>query len=205
MEKKEKKMTINQFTVFLIAFMAIYVIVLSAKIKYDTKQLKKFGFLDKQQNGEQSCQKSENPGAQKSRVNPLRVLTVMEQLFYERLKKALPEYVICCQVHLLQLVRIDKDNHGAQEALKRSKMMSVDFVVCRQDFSVIAAIELDDSSHELPHRRKADNRKNYLLAVSGIPLIRWKTNALPDPETIREQIVKLDELPKICNKLGDAL
>lgn len=66
--------------------------------------------------------------------------------------------------------------------------MSLDFVVCRKDSSVIAAIELDDKSHAAEARQKADEKKNKALADANIPIIRWKVEKLPDQETIRRTL-----------------
>lgn len=68
--------------------------------------------------------------------------------------------------------------------------MSLDFVVCRKDSSVVAAIELDDKSHEAESRQKADAKKDKALASAEIPIIRWKVEKMPDEETIQETLKK---------------
>lgn len=66
--------------------------------------------------------------------------------------------------------------------------MSLDFVICLKDGSIIAAIELDDKSHEQAERLEADAKKEKALTDAGIRLIRWKTQAMPDEATIRQSL-----------------
>lgn len=68
--------------------------------------------------------------------------------------------------------------------------MSLDFVVCHKDSTIIAAIELDDKSHENTSRKEADDKKNKALAAAEIMLVRWKTSALPDEAAIRLAFAK---------------
>jgi hypothetical protein len=67
----------------------------------------------------------------------------------------------------------------------RINRMSLDFVVCAKDATVIAPIELDDSSHDRASRVSADAKKQKALASAGISLLRWQCSALPDEATIR--------------------
>ncbi|MGD9842223.1 MAG: DUF2726 domain-containing protein [Steroidobacteraceae bacterium] len=66
---------------------------------------------------------------------------------------------------------------------------SADFVVCNKDFSVVAVIELDDSSHDRAGRKKADADKDTALKPAGICITRWNTKAVPDEATIRVFVV----------------
>lgn len=49
----------------------------------------------------------------------------------------------------------------------------------------MAAVELDDQTHDRPDRQVADEKKNKVMADVGIPLIRWQASQLPDEEEIR--------------------
>ena len=67
----------------------------------------------------------------------------------------------------------------------RINRLSYDFVVCAMDSTVLAAIELDDSSHGSPSREEADRKKERATAAAGLPLIRWHVKSLPDQSAIR--------------------
>ena len=107
-----------------------------------------------------------------------------EQILYHRLVSALPEHIILAQVQLSRVLGVKK-GYSFGEWNNRINRMSVDFIVCRKDASIIAAIELDDKSHEAESRQKADAKKDKALASAEIPIIRWKVEKMPDEETIR--------------------
>jgi hypothetical protein len=69
-------------------------------------------------------------------------------------------------------------------------LLAIRFLVCAKDSTVLAAIELDDRTHESPARVLADAKKDKATAAAGIPLIRWKVKAIPDDLAIREAIPK---------------
>ena len=118
-----------------------------------------------------------------------KVLSEPEQVLYGRLVNALPECVILAQVQLSRVLAVKK-GHNAREWNNRIDRMSLDYVVCLKDFSVVAAVELDDSSHETPSRMQADSKKEKALAVAGVALVRWHVKALPDEKAIRDAFVK---------------
>jgi len=66
--------------------------------------------------------------------------------------------------------------------------MSLDFVVCKKDSTVVTVIELDDASHEASERRAAEHKKDGALAAAGVPIIRWQAKSLPDIAAIRSAI-----------------
>lgn len=112
-----------------------------------------------------------------------------EQVLYHRLVSALPEHIILAQVQLSRVLDVKKGYNFGQWH-NRINRMSLDFVVCRKDSSVVAAIELDDKSHEAESRQKADAKKDKALASAEIPIIRWKVEKMPDEETIQETLKK---------------
>ena len=111
------------------------------------------------------------------------VLTEREQVLYQRLVKTLPNHIVLAQVQLLQLL-ILKRGRRSYEAFNRISRLSLDFVILNPDTSLVAAIELDDATHEREDRRWADARKNHALMSAGVPLIRWKAKSLPDAAAI---------------------
>jgi very-short-patch-repair endonuclease len=68
--------------------------------------------------------------------------------------------------------------------------MSLDFLVCKKDSTIIAAIELDDITHSRQSRIEADTKKNKALTDAGIRLIRWQAGNLPSEITIRNELLK---------------
>lgn len=111
-------------------------------------------------------------------------LSVPEQVLYFRLKKALPEHIVLAQVALSRMLGVKKGNNF-QAWFNRINRMSADFVVCLKDATVVAVIELDDSSHQHADRKATDQKKNKALSAAGIRIERWQTNALPDEATIK--------------------
>lgn len=115
-------------------------------------------------------------------------LTQPEQILYHRLVAALPECQILAQVSLLQILGVKR---GFQSQAWNNKIawMSIDFLVCLPDFTIVAAVELDDKTHERLRGIENDAKKNKALASAGITLIRWHVNAMPDEATIRKTFV----------------
>ncbi|MFZ3017414.1 MAG: DUF2726 domain-containing protein [Gallionella sp.] len=116
-------------------------------------------------------------------------LTQPEQVLYHRLVSALPDHIVLAQVQLSRILGV-KQGNNFHEWNNRINRMSLDFVVCGKDSSIIAAIELDDKTHEKASRKEADDKKNKALSSAGIKLVRWQVNALPDDAAIRLALAK---------------
>jgi very-short-patch-repair endonuclease len=112
-------------------------------------------------------------------------LTQPEQVLYHRLVAALPECIVLAQVQLSRVLGVKK-GFKFNEWNNRINRMSLDYVVCLKDATVVAAVELDDKSHERAERIEADAKKEKALSAAGITLLRWKVGALPDEASIRE-------------------
>lgn len=112
-------------------------------------------------------------------------LTEPEQVLYHRLVAAMPECIVLAQVQLSRVIGVKK-GFGFHEWNNRINRMSLDFLVCLKDSTVVAAVELDDSTHERGARIEADAKKERALSSAGIPLIRWQVGALPDQVAIRQ-------------------
>lgn len=70
----------------------------------------------------------------------------------------------------------------------RFNRLYADFVICEQDFSVVAVIKLDDRFHDSPKRQDADGRKAAALAGAGIPLHRLNVSPLPNEENLNRLV-----------------
>ncbi len=119
-----------------------------------------------------------------------RPLSPIEQVLYHRLVTALPEHIVLAQVQVSQILGVKRGN-PFNEWNNRINRMSYDFVICAKDGRVIAAIELDDKTHERPDRVQADAKKDRATAAAGVNMIRWHAKSLPDVDAIKLQIAGL--------------
>lgn len=124
-------------------------------------------------------------------------LTQPEQVMYHRLVEALPEKVILAQVQLSRFIGVNK-GHDFNSWFNKINRMSIDFLVCEKDFSIIAAIELDDNSHNRAVRQEADDKKNRVLNAAKVRLIRWHVNSKPDINQIKREILGVSTV-KVTN------
>ncbi len=122
-----------------------------------------------------------------------RLLTRPEQVLYHRLVKALPDHLVLAQVQVSRVLGVKK-GFAFHEWNNRVNRLSYDFVICGKDSTVIAAIELDDSSHEDDSRMATDEKKSKATMDAGLRLIRWNVKALPDEPTIQREIHARDVL-----------
>lgn len=120
------------------------------------------------------------------RSKPYQLLNAAEQALYQRLVEAMPNMIVCPQVSMALLAQL-----RGRQALAEARPMfgrSVDFVVCREDFSIIAAIELTWPTPEDLQRQEAEAAKQAALEKLGIPLIVFRPNELPDADAISREI-----------------
>ncbi|WP_018985517.1 DUF2726 domain-containing protein [Methylophilus methylotrophus] len=115
-------------------------------------------------------------------------LSQPEQILYFRLIEALPDKIVLAQVQLSRFLGVKK-GFDYQSWINRVNRMSADFVICNKDSSVLAVIELDDSTHESSSRQLQDQKKNQVLASANIKLIRWHVKSIPDVENIKTELI----------------
>jgi hypothetical protein len=116
-----------------------------------------------------------------------RPLTNPEQVLYHRLVRALPEQIVLAQVQVSQVLGVKK-GHNFHSWNNRINRLSYDFVICAKDATVMAAVELDDKTHERSDRKATDEKKNKATAAAGVRLVRWNVKALPDEAAIRSAL-----------------
>lgn len=124
-----------------------------------------------------------------------RPLTEPEQVLYFRLCQALPDHIVLAQVGMSRFLAVRR-GHNARAWYNRINRMSVDFLVCTKDASVVAAVELDDASHQHPDRVSADAKKELALNAAGVRLLRWNVSALPDETAIQRSIAAVSSRPR---------
>lgn len=117
-----------------------------------------------------------------------RPLSQPEQVLYHRLIRALPEHIVLAQVQVSRVLGVKKGSNF-HEWNNRINRLSYDFVVCGKDSTVIAAVELDDKSHDASSRARTDEKKSKASADAGLRLIRWHVRSLPSEEAIRSELL----------------
>ena len=113
-----------------------------------------------------------------------KAMSAPEQVLYYRLCKSLPDNLVLAQVGLSRFLRVKKGSNF-QKWFNRINRMSADFVVCAKDASVLAVIELDDSTHDGHQRKATDAKKDKALADAGIRIVRWSVKSMPDNAAIK--------------------
>ena len=116
------------------------------------------------------------------------LLSERERALYQRLVQSLPDHIVLAQVQLLRVLNF-KRGRRPYAVLNRISQLSLDFLILNPDTSPVAAIELDDVTHERKDRREADARKSHALQSAGVPLIRWNARNLPDTAAIRAALL----------------
>lgn len=117
-----------------------------------------------------------------------KLLTERERSLYQGLLASYPNHKLFVQVALSQMMDVPENHPDRQSIRNRFSQLVADFVLCRADLSVVAVIELDDSSHGRSDRQDADARKNKALADAGIRLVRIPAGPLPSADLLRKLI-----------------
>lgn len=131
------------------------------------------------------------PSGRASSVWPFyvkRPLSQPEQVLYHRLTRALPDHIVLAQVQVSRVLGVKK-GANFHEWNNRINRLSYDFVVCGKDSTVIAAVELDDRTHEADDRTSTDEKKDKASADAGLRLLRWHVRSLPSEEAIRQELL----------------
>lgn len=115
-------------------------------------------------------------------------LSPPEQVLYHRLIRSLPEHIVLAQVQVSRVLGVKKGS-AFNVWNNRINRLSYDFVVCGKDSTVIAAIELDDKTHESKARSATDEKKNKASSDAGLRLLRWHVRSLPSEEAIHRELL----------------
>ena len=101
------------------------------------------------------------------------LLTRREWGQYQILKEICDQknLIICPKVRLLDLVAPRPGFRNSRGLKARVMSKHVDFVICTPDMNVVAIIELDDTTHLRPDRRKRDNFVDGVLFGAGYRVI----------------------------------
>jgi hypothetical protein len=144
--------------------------------------------------GEQA--EEEKPGGTDVYLKRAGLLTPAELAFYKVLVAAVsPRYVVMAQVSVAGLVEVDRakvkagSRQGFQAAFNRINRKTVDFVLCEPaTMRIVAAVELDDRSHERAERKERDGFVEAVMKAAGLPLMRVKAAGSYDLAGVRGMV-----------------
>jgi very-short-patch-repair endonuclease len=125
------------------------------------------------------------------------LLTAAEQKFYEALDAAIDgRLLILSKVRIADLLVVTSASRSARHRVFWSiACKHVDFVLAEaENLHPIAAIELDDSSHQRADRRRRDQLLDELFDKAAFPLLRFRTAAAYSPRLIEERVQEVVEL-----------
>lgn len=118
-----------------------------------------------------------------------RVLTHTERRAHTLLANALPDYMVLAQVPLSRFIRVPTRN-SYTEWMRRVGQLCADLVVCDKSAQVIAVVEVRrPAAREGDRSRKRHQRMDRVLRKAGIRVLEWNEEALPHPDTVREQVL----------------
>ena len=102
------------------------------------------------------------------------LLSPAERSFFGVLDQIVGEsHRIFVKVRLGDLFKVKSglSNSGRTTAFNKIKAKHVDFIICgKESVEVLAAIELDDKSHNLKKRRERDTFVDKVFETAGVPL-----------------------------------
>lgn len=119
-----------------------------------------------------------------------RLLSKPENLFRNILKTGLPGHEIFANVRLVDIVRVQTKHQGNKNVwlFRNISQYHIDFLVCDKETNIIAAIELDDPSHDTNDGERRDAKKDECLNAVGIKLIRIRIENMPKHTEIKNMI-----------------
>lgn len=144
----------------------------------------------------------EKPGGADVYVKRAGLLTPAELAFYKVLVAAVgTRYVVMAQVSLAGLLEVDRKKvageggasgkraSGFQAAFNRINRKTADFVLCEPGtMRIVAAVELDDRSHERAERKERDGFVEAAMKAAGLPLMRVKAAGSYDLGGVRGMV-----------------
>ncbi len=108
-----------------------------------------------------------------------------ERSFFEVLTRLLPRHTVFAKVRLADVVRVPKGISEWRAHHNRIDRKHLDFVICDTDLVPVLAVELDDSSHDLPRRQEQDDFVDRALAAAGFPIVHVRARRGYQPAELR--------------------
>jgi hypothetical protein len=118
-----------------------------------------------------------------------------EKKFYLVLKQIADKnnWVIFPKVRLRDIFYVLGRNYSKERFIYNSKIVQkhVDFLLCdTSNFSPIAGIELDDSSHFLEKRKQRDEFVDKVFLSTNLPLLRIRVSSNYDINSLEQNILQ---------------
>lgn len=137
------------------------------------------------------------------------LFSAAERFFLGVLEQALgADYKIFGKVRVADVISVKSmsDRSAWQRAFNRISAKHFDFVLCsKNDLAVVAAIELDDQSHQRRSRQKRDNFILRVCAAAGLPSVQIPAQRAYTISEIRTQIYSaLGQEQKLTPNLSSA-
>ena len=126
------------------------------------------------------------------RANGGKLMSDGEFAFYRKLWEAVGEdYDVMTKVRAAGVIGCSRANWAAGYGTPIAQK-ELDFVLVKAGMSiVVAAVELDDKTHDRPERIERDEFLDAAFEAAGVPLIRFKAQARYEVEVIREHVREL--------------
>ena len=120
------------------------------------------------------------------------LLSKSEQLYFEEIKKAVPNgYCVFPQINLATIIK-RTDNSRFQNELYRN----TDFLITDENYRPLIVIEINDLTHLNNDRKKRDEKVKNICDEAGLPIIMLWTSYGVNPEYIKTRITEtLSSLP----------
>ena len=119
------------------------------------------------------------------------LMTPNEKEFFGRLTRAVKgDYTLMSQVAMGAVMEaaLPKEHPQFWEVRKLFSQKIIDYLLCdKKTLAVIAAIELDDRTHD----KEKDVKRDALMHSAGIPTLRWESRSKPSEQQIRTAIKAL--------------
>ncbi|MEZ5592446.1 MAG: DUF2726 domain-containing protein [Gammaproteobacteria bacterium] len=123
------------------------------------------------------------------------LFSAAELRFLRALEKAVDKRVrIYAKVRIADVVRVSPkvDRSRFFRAFNAIACKHLDYVLCEaESCAILAAIELDDRSHDRPDRRKRDAFVDAVMQAAGIPLLHIPARARYDVRELKATLQKV--------------
>jgi hypothetical protein len=127
-----------------------------------------------------------------------KLLTGAEINFFKHLQRAIGDAaMIFCMVRMADILTVKKSLQGKRLKQKIAPIAQkhLDFVLVDKEMNILAAIELNDKTHNLPDRKARDIFVRKTLKSAGIPLIEIPAARTYKLQKIRDVIA--DNVPSL--------
>jgi hypothetical protein len=117
------------------------------------------------------------------------LLSRAEKSLYDILRRIIGRKVVFAKVRLADLIEADKRHRLWQANFRRVCSKHIDFAICDAALCPIIAVELDDSSHQLPDRKARDRDVDRILQIASLPILRIPVQRNYDHGEIERQLL----------------